>query len=163
MKTFDIRFFSKTENSLPKEKKEKTPKAKKVVLEGYISGAGKVVFPAKTVANLGIDIENTPFKVGMQNGKRKAKSLYVVPADSDQDDTFQFVKAAKSYTLSLPLILKKSGVDFSKTKYEFTINSIDYDGNTVFELQLNEKDAAPKAPYTGKPRGRKAKVKEEGQ
>lgn len=160
MKSVDIRFFSVEENSQPKEKKEKTPKAKKVVLKGYISNAGKVVFPAKTVAGLGIDIENTSFKVGMQDGKRKAKSLFMVPATSDQTDVFQLEKAAKSYTLSLPFILKKSGIDFKENKYEFVVNIFDYQESTALELQLSQAETAPKAPYTGKPRGRKPKVKE---
>lgn len=159
MKSIDIRFFSSQENSLPKDKKAKNPKPKKVVLNGYISGAGKLVFPAKIVAELGIDIENALFKVGMQDGKRKAKSLYVVPAGNDEADTFQFEKAAKSYTLSLPVILKKSGVDFKETKYVFSIDLFDYKETTALALQLSQLETAPKKPYTGKPRGRKKKVK----
>ncbi|GAB4015276.1 hypothetical protein GCM10028808_40150 [Spirosoma migulaei] len=158
MKSIDIRFFSLAENSLPKAKKEKAVKAKKVILTGYISNAGKLVFPAKTTTGLGVDFENTTFKVGMQEGKRKAKSLYLVPVSDSQEDTFQVEKAAKSYTLSLPFILKKSGVDFGKSKYAFTIRLFDYEGSTAFELQLSQEDAAPKVPYTGKPRGRKPKT-----
>ncbi len=160
MKSVDIRFFSVEENSQPKENKEKAPKAKKVILKGYISNAGKVVFPAKIVANLAISIENSAFKVGMQDGKRKAKILYIVPAADDQVDVFQFEKAAKSYTLSLPFILKKNGIDFKETKYEFIVELADYQGSTVLELQLSPAETAPKAPYSGKPRGRKPKEKE---
>jgi len=160
MKSVDIRFFSFEENSQPKEKSEKMPKEKKVILKGYISNAGKVVFPAKIVADLGIDIENTAFKIGMQDGKRKAKYLYMVPAGDDQTDVFQLEKAAKSYTLSLPFILKKSGIDFKETKYDFIVNLFDYQGSTALELQLSPVETAPKAPYTGKPRGRKPNVKE---
>lgn len=161
MKSIDIRFFSSEENSLPKDKKAKDPKPKKVVLNGYISGAGKLVFPAKIVADLGVDIGNAAFKVGMQGGKRKAKTLYVVPAGSDQTDTFQFEKAAKSYTLSLPVILSKNGVDFKETKYVFAIHSFDYEGVVALELQLRQQEDAPKKTYTGKPRGRKPKAKVE--
>lgn len=160
MKSIDIRFFSIEENSQPKENKEKAPKAKSVILKGYISNAGKVVFPARTVADLGVDIENTTFKIGVQGGKRKAKYLYMVPAGDDQTDVFKLEKAAKSYTLSLPYILKKSGIDFKETKYDFVINLFDYEGATALELQLNQADTAPKVPYVGKPRGRKPKVKE---
>jgi hypothetical protein len=84
------------------------------VLTGYISSAGKLVLPAKTVASTGVILNTTLFKVGMDEGKRKAKSLYLVPASSGPE-AFSFEKAAKSYTLVLPFILKKSGVDFSTT------------------------------------------------
>ncbi|GAB3956386.1 hypothetical protein GCM10028805_46080 [Spirosoma harenae] len=159
MKKLSIRFFSSAENSAAKDNKIKEPKAKKVVLTGYISTSGKVVFPTKTVADLGIDLESAVFKVGMQEGKRKAKSIYLVPA-TDQADTFQFEKAAKSYTLALPFILKRSGVDFEKGKYNFTIRFFNHDDATALELQLDQEEATPKAPYTGKPRGRKPKSQE---
>lgn len=157
MKSVDIRFFVPSENSAPIVKKEKAAKAKKVILTGYISPAGKLVFPAKTVADLGVDFETTSFKVGMQDGKRKAKSLYLVPASEIQDETFQAEKAAKSYTISLPFILKKSGVDFEKSKFNFLIKLFAYEGITAFELLLKAEETTPKAPYPGKPRGRKAK------
>lgn len=157
-KSLDIRYFSSADNSLPEEKKTKEAKAKKVVLTGYISVSGKLVFPVKTVNNLDVDLEKTAFKVGMQEGKRKAKSLYLISANSGQEDTFQFKKAAKSYTLLLPLILKKSGVDFAKSKYVFIIHQFDLEGATALELQLSSENAASKPPYTGKPRGRKAKA-----
>ncbi|GAB4039451.1 hypothetical protein [Spirosoma gilvum] len=156
MKALDIRFFSLAENSQFKAKKVKVSKTKKIVLTGYISNAGKLVFPAKTVSNLEIDLDSTAFKVGIQQDKRKAKSLYLVPA-SGQADTFQFEKAAKSYTLSLPFILKKSGVVFQKSKYGFTIRFFEHEGSTALELQLTTEVTTPKAPYTGKPRGRKPK------
>lgn len=160
MKSRDIRFFSSDENDLPKEGKAETPKSKKVVLTGYISNAGKVVFPTKTVAGLGITIENTAFKVGMLEGKRKAKYLYAVPAAEGETNTFQFEKAAKSHTMSLPVILKKSGVNFKKTKYVFVVDTFDYQGVTGLELELSQYEETPKKPYTGKPRGRKPKAKE---
>lgn len=135
-------------------------KAKKLILTGYISNVGKLVLPAKTAADLGVDFENTTFKVGMQEGKRKAKSLYLVPASDNQEDTFQVEKAAKSYTLSLPFILKKSGIDYEKSKYAFTIHFFEHEGITALEFRLIQEDANPKVPYTGKPRGRKPKAKE---
>ena len=157
MKAVNIRFFSLTDNSDPKTKSSKAPKLPKVVLTGYISPVGKLVLPDKTAANLGIDLDNTPFKVGMDQGKRKAKSLYLVPTTSNQE-SFIFEKTAKSYTLALPFILKKSGVDFTKTKYDFTIRLFEYEGTTAFELKVAPKAAATKVPYTGKPRGRKPKI-----
>jgi hypothetical protein len=72
------------------------------------------------VAHLGVDLSKTDFKVGMDEGKRKAKSLYLVPGRTDEK-TFSFEKAAESYTLALPFIFKKSGVDYAQTKYDFTI------------------------------------------
>jgi hypothetical protein len=160
MKPIDIRFFSPQDNIVSSPKKERVAKAKKQTLTGYISPIGKLVFPAKTVAALGIDFDNTLFKVGMPDGKRKAKSLYLVPGEDSQQDTFQFEKAAKSYTLALPFILTKSGVDFSTNKYSFVIELFDYEGSPAFVLQLSPDKATPKAAYTGKPRGRKPKAKE---
>jgi hypothetical protein len=159
MKSIAIRFFASQDNTISSPKKEKAAKTKKRTLSGYISPIGKLVFPAKTVADLGIDFNNTQFKVGIPDGKRKAKSLYLVPGDDSQPDTFQFEKAAKSYTLSLPFILTKSGVDFSTNKYTFVIELFDYEGNRAFVLQLNQDKGSPKAAYTGKPRGRKPKAK----
>ena len=106
------------------------------------------------MAQLGVDLEKTAFKVGMDEGKRKAKSLYLVPSSTDEG-TFVFEKAAKSYTLAFPFILKKSGVDFTKTKYKFTIHLFNYEGTTAFELKVAPEAEAVKEPYAGKPRGRK--------
>jgi hypothetical protein len=154
MKAIKIHFFSPTENQQPKDKAEKAAKPAKLILTGYISTAGKLVLPAKTVSHLGVDLSKTSFKVGMDEGKRKAKSLYLVPSSRDAE-TFAFEKAAKSYTLALPFILKKSGVDFAKTKYDFTIRLFEYEGTTAFDLKVAPEAAAVKVPYTGKPRGRK--------
>ncbi|MVM34001.1 hypothetical protein GO755_28465 [Spirosoma sp. HMF4905] len=156
MKASNIRFFSPTENRQPTAKAEKATKPAKLKLTGYVSTVGKLVLPTKTVAHIGVDLGKTFFKVGMDEGKRKAKSLYLVPSNTDEG-TFVFEKAAKSYTLALPFILKKSGVDFTKTKYDFTIRLFEYEGTTAFELQVTPEAVAAKVPYTGKPRGRKPK------
>ncbi|GAB3965436.1 hypothetical protein GCM10028806_04640 [Spirosoma terrae] len=149
MKTTQIRFFSPLENSKPKEKKA----AKSTPVTGYISQAGKLVFPVKSISQLDFDPANAKFKIGVQEGKRKIKALYLV-LSGDEEGTFVLEKAAKSYSVSLPVILQNNGVDFAKTKYTFTVKPFDYDDDvTGYELQLN--DQAPKAPYTGKPRGRK--------
>jgi hypothetical protein len=155
MKAINIHFFSPTENSQPKSTSKKVAKPAKVVLSGYISSSGKLVLPTQTVTNLGLDLDATPFKVGMDQGKRKAKSLYLVAAHDDQE-RFTFEKGAKSYSLGLPFILTKSGVDYAKTKYAFTIRLFEHEGRTAFELQLTP-EATAKIPYTGKPRGRKPK------
>lgn len=159
MKSFSIQFFSLSDNSLPKEKKEAKPK--KVVLTGYISGAGKLVFPAKTVAQLGSDFESSFFKIGTQEGKRKAKSLYLVKSE-ESADSFQVQPAAKSVSISLPVLLKKIGVDFSETKYTFIIKPFEYEGAEGFELELStaNEEEKPKVEYTGKRRGRKPKNRE---
>ncbi|GAB3048903.1 hypothetical protein [Spirosoma pulveris] len=156
MKPLTIHFFLPTDNQPPKAKAEKAAKLAKVTLTGYISAAGKLVLPARTVAHLGIDLGKTSFKVGMDEGKRKAKSLYLVPT-STQEAAFTFEQAAKSYTLALPFLLKKSGIDFANTKHDFTIRLFDYEGTTAFELQIAPQAAVAKVPYTGKPRGRQAK------
>ncbi|GAB3504825.1 hypothetical protein GCM10027341_35670 [Spirosoma knui] len=157
MKATAIRFFSPEENSEPKGKKTSNPSP----VTGYISGGGKLVFPQKSIAQLDIDPNNTRFRIGVQEGKRKIKTLYLVPTNDEQSESFELVKAAKSYTISLSLILKNNGLDYANTKYTFTIKPFDYDaGVTAFELQLS--DDAPKSEYTGKPRGRKPKNQDAG-
>lgn len=160
MKNIEIDFFSAQENKPAKTKKEKPTKAEIPVLTGYVSPSGKLVLPARTVAQLGIDIDGAAFKVGKQQGKRKAKSLYVVPEYDDQTNTFRFAKAAKSYTLLLPVILQNNGIDFTKAKYTFTVKPVNYNETTALELKLSQEETEPKKPYTGKPRGRKPKFKE---
>lgn len=155
MKTLALSFFSSQDNSEPKKKAAKA-EPKSAPLTGYLSPAGKLVFPAKTVSQLSFNPDNTRFKIGTQEGKRKIKSLYLVPADENSSDTFEMVKAAKSYTISLAVILQKGGIDFANTKYTFTIKPFTYEGGVSgYELLLS--DSTPKEPYTGKPRGRKPK------
>jgi hypothetical protein len=156
MKALSLSFFSSQDNSESKKKAAKV-EPKSAPLTGYLSPAGKLVFPAKTVSQLDFNPDTTSFRIGTQEGKRKIKSLYLVPVDESASDTFDMVKAAKSYTISLAIILQKGGIDFANTKYTFTIKSFTYEGGVSgYELQLS--DAAPKPPYTGKPRGRKPKT-----
>lgn len=153
MKAKQIRFFSPNENSESTKKSEKSV-AKAAPVTGYISSTGKLVFPAKSISQLGFDPNNNRFKVGTQEGKRKIKSLFLIPSDEEQDQTFELTQGAKSYGISLPFILQKGGIDFAETKYSFTVKPFDYEeGITGFELKLANE--SPKPEYTGKPRGRK--------
>ncbi|MBD2755743.1 hypothetical protein [Spirosoma validum] len=162
MKAKQIRFFSPDENS-EATKKAKKSAVKSTPVTGYISATGKLVFPDKAVTELGFDPETNQFKVGTQEGKRKIKSLYLVPGIEGEGETFELAKGAKSYGISLPYILQKGGIDYANTKHTFTVKPFDYDNDvTGYELKLsNEK---PKAEYTGKPRGRKrqSSTSEEG-
>jgi len=154
MKEKSIRFFSPQENSEKVEKKiTAQPKP-----TGSISPAGKLILPLKTIEQLNIDPATTLFKIGTEQGKRKLKLLYLIPASSDQSETFELVRSGRGYVIPLGLILKKGGVDFSNNKYTFTISSFDYEGSVGYELVLN--DSVVKPEYTGKPRGRKKKVEE---
>ena len=153
MKAKQIRFFSPQENSESKPQKKKTA-AKATPATGYISSAGKVVFPNKTVSQLGIDPESNQFRVGTQEGKRKIKSLYLIPGEGGQEEAFPLEKAAKSYSMSLSYILQRGGIDYANAKYTFTVKPFDYDDEVQgFELKLS--NDLPKPEYTGKPRGRK--------
>ena len=154
MKATTLRFLSPSENTQPKK-----TKPQKMVFTGYISGAGKLVFPDKTTAGLGVDFTDATFKIGVQNGKAKASAIYMVPANNDDQDTFSLQRAAKGYTLLLAGILATIGVDYAKNKQRFVIRTVDFDGTDVLELQLQTKEAdGPKVPYTGKPRGPKPKL-----
>ncbi len=157
MKATELKFYSPQDNSETKKKQESAPKS--VTVTGYVSTGGKIVFPAKSVAQLPFDPDTTRFKIGTQQGKRKVKSLFLIPAGDDQNGAFELVKAAKSYTIPLALILQKGGVDYANAKYSFTVKPFEYEaGVTGYELQLSSD--APKPEYTGKPRGRKAKKSE---
>jgi hypothetical protein len=153
MKNKAIKFFTPQENS------PETPKAKaksKEAPTGYISAAGKLVFPTATLAELEIQAESAHFKIGTQEGKRKLKSLYLIPSE-DQNDSFAFEKSGRGFVIPLSFILKKGGIDFDSTKYTFSVNSFTYEeGVSGYELTLIS--SAPKPEYTGKPRGRKKAV-----
>jgi hypothetical protein len=152
MKLKAIKFFSPEENV---SKVKATAKAAPLPT-GYISNSGKLVFPAAALGDLGIDPESTKFKIGTLEGKRKIKSVYLVPA-SDSGQTFSFEKSGRGHVIPLAVILKKGGVDFESQKLIFKIKTFDFDQATKgYELAI-ENEAA-KAEYTGKPRGRKAKV-----
>ena len=151
MKATTLRFLSPSENTQPKKLKS----AKKE-FTGYISGAGKLVFPDKTTDGLGVDFADTAFRVAVQEGKTKVASIYLVPANNDDQDTFLLQQAAKGYTLLLAGILKNIGIDYAKSKHRFSIRTFDFNGLNALELQLKTNEPSePKPPYTGKPRGRK--------
>lgn len=155
MKATSIRFFSPQDNSTAKEK----PAPKETAVTGYVSASGKLVFPNKSVEQLAIEPESSRFKVGAPEGKRKIKSLYLVPGGTEEDGSFEMVKGAKSYTIPLAIILQKGGIDYANAKYAFTIKPFEYEsGVTAYELQLE--NTTPKSEETEKPRGRKKKSSE---
>lgn len=152
MKLKTIKFFSPEEN-VPEVKA--APKAAPLPT-GYISNAGKLVFPASALRDLGIDPQSTKFKIGTQEGKRKIKSVYLVPSTSS-DQTFSFEKSGRGHVIPLAVILKKGGLDFESQKLIFKISTFDFDQATKgYELAIENEVRKPE--YTGKPRGRKAKA-----
>ncbi|MCF0069791.1 hypothetical protein LZD49_04860 [Dyadobacter sp. CY261] len=152
MKLKAIKFFSPEENV---SKTKAAPKSAPLPT-GYISNSGKLVFPATALQDLGIDPESTYFKIGTQEGKRKIKSVYLVPASSS-DETFSFEKSGRGHVIPLAIILKKGYVNFESEKLIFKISTFDFDQTTKgFELVIEAE--APKSEYTGKPRGRKPRV-----
>lgn len=155
MKPVALQFFSPQDNTQSDQKGSAKP-IKKTLLTGSVSTTGKLVLPLRTVQLLAIDSVTARFKVGIEQGKRKIKSLYLIPANQDSSDSFELIKKANSYNIALALILQRGGVDYKKTAYVFTIHPFEHeDGITGYELRLDTK--APKPPYTGKPRGRRAK------
>ncbi|ARK12113.1 hypothetical protein [Fibrivirga algicola] len=149
MQTEEIRFFSPSENT--EEVAPKKRSKKPVTVTGYISATGKLVLPNKSVEQLGINPAGLAFKVGAQAGKRKAKMLYLVPASASDSASFELVKAAKSYSISLPFILQKNGIDYVGQKYTFVVNSFDFDGGvTGYMLKLNK--PAEKSGKVGRPK-----------
>lgn len=152
MKLKAIKFFSPEENV----SKNKVVPKEAPLPTGYISNSGKLVFPAIALRDLGIDPESTNFKIGAQEGKRKIKSVYLVPAASS-DQTFSFEKSGRGHVIPLAIILKKGGINFDSEKLIFKISTFDFDQATKgYELAIETE--APKPEYTGKPRGRKPKT-----
>lgn len=152
MKLKAIKFFSPEENV---SEVKAAPKAAQLPT-GYISNSGKLVFPAVALRDLGIDPESTKFKIGTQEGKRKIKSVYLVPV-SNSDQTFSFEKSGRGHVIPLAVILKKGGVDFESQKLIFKISTFDFD-QAIKGFELVIEAEAPKPEYTGKLRGRKAKA-----
>lgn len=151
MKAKNIRFFSTQENELKAEKKSST----KSLPKGYISAAGKIVFPAAAIEELGIEPESTKFLVGTDDGKRKIKNLYLVP--TDDQSAFAIVRTGRGYSLPLELILSKGGIDYSNQKYVFIASIFQHEDSVGYALEISPEQATEKVPYTGKPRGPKPK------
>lgn len=152
MKIKAIKFFSPEEN-VPVQK----PAAKvKPVPTGYVSAAGKLVFPSATLEELGIEAASTQFKIGTDEGKRKIKSLYLVPTQGPEQ-AFSFERSCRGgYVIPLAVILKKGGIDFENGKTCFSVRVFNHDEG-VTGYQLSFEHEGPKPEYTGRPRGRKPK------
>lgn len=158
MAALAIRFFSPQENKPdPKKSPVKAP-----VLTGFISASGKLVFASTTLEQLGIGTDKSRFLIGTQQGKRKVKSLYLIPATDDDTNAFTLVKGAKSYAIGLGEILQKNGLDYQSNKYSFRTTPFEYEaGITGYELLLEFKDKSTEIPEKtteGKRRGRKPKA-----
>lgn len=151
MKAKNIRFFSPQENEQKSDKKATV----KSLPKGYISAAGKIVFPSQAIEELGIEPDTTKFLVGTDDGKRKIKNLYLVP--TDQDSAFSITRSGRGYSLPLELILSKGGIDYGNQKYVFTASIFQHEGSVGYALEISPEQALEKVPYTGKPRGRKPK------
>ncbi|OJV17363.1 MAG: hypothetical protein BGO21_26135 [Dyadobacter sp. 50-39] len=152
MKIPQIKFFSPEENREPVSKAAVKAKAKP---SGYISETGTLVFPKTTLEEIDVEPATALFKVGTAEGKRKIKSLYLIPTD-EQEGAFAFSKVGRGSGIPLAVILKRGGVDYEAVKHIFTVTIFNYSEGVIgFELAIGEE--APKEPYTGKPRGRKPK------
>lgn len=118
-----------------------------------------MVFPQATLEELGIEAENATFKIGTEEGKRKIKSLYLIPTE-DPNESFAFEKAGRGSVIPLSIILKNGGVDFETVKHTFSVTIFNYiEGIVGYELELlSTAPKADKPAYTGKPRGRRPKT-----
>lgn len=154
MKRRQIKFFTPEENA-PQASKE-VAKAKP---SGYISETGTLVFPKAALEEIGVEPETALFKIGTAEGKRKIKSLYLIPTDQ-QEGSFAFTRIGRGSGIALPVILKRGGIDYEAVKHIFTVTIFNYSEGVVgYELAIEAE--APKEPYTGKPRGRRPKVTEQ--
>ncbi|WP_234734193.1 hypothetical protein [Tellurirhabdus bombi] len=162
MKEKKIRFFSPQDNEETKPKPAK--EQKEAAPTASISLTGRLIFPIKTIEKLDVNPETTRFRVGVEEGKRKVKSLYLVPATDDSADVFELVKIGRSYTIPLQGILKNLNLDYTTTLFIFSVKSFDYeDSARAFELALTEQQERVKKEGEPKKRGRKpasAKIEE---
>jgi hypothetical protein len=86
--------------------------------------------------------------------------LYLVPTDEQDVEGFAVTTTPRGLTIELAHILTSGRVDYKTEKYSFTLTPFAYQaGITGYELALTAQRAQPKAPYMGKPRGRKPKAK----
>jgi hypothetical protein len=129
--------------------------------KGSVSRSGMLMFPPKALDQLGLNPQATRFRIGTPIGKRAAKVLYVVTAPESTTDAFMLVKATNRYRLPLAGILQQIGIDFRTSPYRFMLMPVPFeDGLTGYVLAFTGGEAPkPKVPYTGKPRGRKPKVR----
>ncbi|MBO0939441.1 hypothetical protein J2I47_23025 [Fibrella sp. HMF5335] len=160
MKEKSIRFFTSQDNQKARKKSDKPRKSKKQpTLTGTISAKGIIVFPVKTAAALDLGSSPMRFKVGVQEGKRKISSLYLVQTDA-QADGFDLVKAGRSYGIELAGVLTNNGLDYKGAKHAFVVKEFSQDGMNGYELQLKDSEPKVKAAVsaTGKKRGRPRKT-----
>lgn len=154
MKTPQIKFFTPEENA---------PQPSKAVVKakpsGHISDSGMLIFPKATLEEIGVEPQTAFFKIGTAEGKRKMKSLYLIPTE-EQEGAFSFTRVGRGSGMALPVILKRGGINYEAVKHVFTVTIFNYtEGIIGYELAIQPE--APKEPYTDKPRGRKRKESEQ--
>ncbi len=108
MKPVAIQFFSPSDNTKSAQQPT-TKQTRKVSLTGSISATGKLILSHKTVDQLALNPTTARFRIGMEQGKRKIKSLYLIPTQEDPSDTFELVRKTNRYSIALALILQKGG------------------------------------------------------
>lgn len=144
MKVKNLRFLSPEENIAVKKKDESTSQP-----SGYISGTGKLIIPQKAADEVGMSADNAAFKIGVQENKRKLKSLYLVPASGDEEGAFEMKNSGRNNFIALGVILENNGVEFQTNKYTFDIDTFEYEqGVKGYELKLN--DPTPKTKRAGR-------------
>ena len=155
MKERKLRFFSPTENI---EKKEKVVK-KDEPLTCSISLTGRLVFPLSTADQLEMEAEKTVYRIGIEEGKRKVKSFFLVRAEEGAEDTFKFVKTGRSFTVPMHGILKALNLDFAQTLYTFAVSPFAFsNGVSGYELKLAGQLEREKRTTEPKKRGRKPRA-----
>jgi hypothetical protein len=152
-----IHFFSLLDN---RKTKALPGKKRTTTLKGAVTRSGKLLLASKALDQLGLNPQTMRFRIGTPAGKRTAKALYLVPVAEATTDFFTLTKASKRYTLPLAGILQQMRIDYQSSPYRFVLTPFAFeDGLTGYELRFTGGEAPkPKAPYTGKPRGRKPKV-----
>lgn len=156
MKQKRLKFFTPQDNEVAKPKEAPQESAP----TSTISKTGRLTFPQKTLEDLGIEPNNTRYRIGTEDRKRKFKSLFLLQVDGDDQDAFTLVKTGRGYTIPLSGIFDKLGLDYANQQYVFAIKSFSYEnGESGYELQLSEEASPRQKPEGGGKRGRKKAVK----
>lgn len=127
----DIRFFTQEDNEL-------NGKAVAANAAGYISRSGKLILPLRAFEQVGFDPQVTRYRIGTKTGKRKVKTLYLVPTDEADPAAFELIASPKKYYMALSGLLRKYRLYYWAVHYKFTIQPFIYDGATAYALELKE-------------------------
>lgn len=121
---FDIEFFdSAGGNGVVKATVHKTGKL------GFNSGATKYM-----------KLDHLEFfNIGVNKADEKDDSLYLVPAEKQNEKTYKLVKAGQYYYLYIKNILRDMKIDYKNENIIYDIEEIEKNGKSIYKLVRRKK------------------------